>query len=131
MDGVESDDWYDPDTTTFGDRLAGAREAAEMTQVALARRLGVAVKTLRAWEEDRSDPRANRVQMLAGLLNVPLAWLLSGEGDGPAVAAADGAGDLLGEVTRLRRDAVRLTERLAVLEAKLQGRASDDAADPT
>ena len=120
MDG--DDDWYDPEATTFGDRLAGAREAAGLEPVGLARRLGVRTATLRAWEGDRAEPRANRVQMLAGLLNVSLVWLLTGEGEGPTSAAdAEGAeADLRREVTRARRDAERMVERLRAIEARLE-----------
>ena len=39
-------DWFDPETSTFGDRVAGAREAAGMTQKQLAKRLGVKLVTL-------------------------------------------------------------------------------------
>ena len=53
-------DWYGPEAATFGDRVAAAREQAGMTQAALAKRLGVRLPTLRAWEDDRSEPRANR-----------------------------------------------------------------------
>ena len=34
-------DWYSEDAATFGDRVAGAREQAGMTQKQLAKRLGV------------------------------------------------------------------------------------------
>ncbi|MEP6266216.1 MAG: helix-turn-helix transcriptional regulator, partial [Paracoccaceae bacterium] len=40
-------DWYGPDMATFGDRLAGARDASRMTQKELAKRLGVRTATLR------------------------------------------------------------------------------------
>jgi len=73
-------DWYGAETATFGDRLAGAREAAGLSQEELATRLGVRLETLIGWEEDAADPRANRLQMLAGMLNVSLMWLLTGEG---------------------------------------------------
>ena len=75
-------DWYGPDAATFGDRVAAAREAANMTQAVLAKRLGVRLATLRAWENDQSEPRANRLSMLAGLLNVSMMWLINGEGEG-------------------------------------------------
>ncbi|MDB4842173.1 helix-turn-helix domain-containing protein, partial [Planktomarina sp.] len=39
-------DWYGPDAATFGDRVLGAREKAGMTQVQLARRLGIKLATL-------------------------------------------------------------------------------------
>ena len=71
-------DWYGPDAATFWDRVLGAREKAGMTQAQLSRRLGIKLATLQAWEEDRSEPRANKLQMLTGMLNVSLPWLLSG-----------------------------------------------------
>ena len=78
-----NDGWFDPDATTFGDRVAGARERAGMTQAEMAKRLGVKLKTLKGWEDDLSEPRANKLSMMAGLLNVSLLWLLSGEGEAP------------------------------------------------
>ena len=127
MDDDRSDDWYDPETTTFGDRLTGARESAGLEVEELAKRLGVKPKTIRAWEDDRSEPRANRTTMLAGLLNVSLVWLMTGKGDGPRAAAKPAGGDLLAEIKLLRRDAVRLSERLGLLEARLAARLEDAA----
>lgn len=79
---AENRGWFAGNVATFGDRLAGAREAAGLTQAQLARRLGVRLTTVEAWEADAAEPRANRVQMLAGMLNVSIRWLLTGEGDG-------------------------------------------------
>ena len=79
-----TNDWFSEARATFGDRLAAAREAADLSQKQLARQIGVKTRTLAAWEDDLSEPRANRLQMLAGLLNVSLMWLLNGEGDGVA-----------------------------------------------
>ena len=56
----ETHDWYSPEASTFGDRVAGARDQAGMTQQQLAKRLGIRLATLRAWENDLSEPRANR-----------------------------------------------------------------------
>ncbi|WGH78090.1 helix-turn-helix domain-containing protein [Jannaschia ovalis] len=122
-------DWYHPDLTTFGDRLSGARTAAGYTQAQLAENLGVKLKTIRAWEEDRAEPRANRVSMLSGVLNVSLVWLMTGTGEGPAVTLSTEQTDdeLLGEVARLRREAARLTDRLALLEGRLRSRLGDEA----
>ena len=83
MNAPSTEDWYDPEATTFGDRVAGAREAAGMSQKELSRRLGVKLKTLKGWEDDLSEPRANKLSMMSGMLNVSLRWLLSGEGQGP------------------------------------------------
>ena len=40
-----SEDWYGEASATFGDRLAGAREAAGLSQEALAAKLGVMPST--------------------------------------------------------------------------------------
>ena len=73
-----------PDTDTIGGRLSRARDATGLTAAQLARRLGVQSSTIHAWESDRSQPRANRLSMLAGVLNVSLSWLLHGVGTSPA-----------------------------------------------
>jgi transcriptional regulator with XRE-family HTH domain len=33
------------------------------------------------WENERSSPRANRLAQIAGILGVPLVWLIAGEED--------------------------------------------------
>lgn len=120
-------DDYSDSSATFGDRLALAREAQGMTQAQLARRLGVRRQTLEAWEADRSEPRANRLQMLAGLLNVSLVWLMTGEGEGgPSVSApvtdtSTEVGAIVAELRDLRLDQARLTERMARVEKRLKG----------
>lgn len=71
------------DNDTLGGRLWRAREAIGMSESALAKALGLKKETLRAWESDRSEPRANKLVTLAGLLNVSPTWLLHGVGDAP------------------------------------------------
>ena len=114
--------WYSSDMATFGDRIVGAREAIGLSQRDLAHHLGVRPETLRGWEEDRTEPRANRLQMLAGLLNVSIRWLLTGEGDGVA-APIEGASaefrNMVTEVRDLRVVMARTAERLSRLERRL------------
>lgn len=125
--------WFDPEIATFGDRLSGAREAAGLTQPDLARTLGVRLKTLQQWEEDQSGPRANRLQMLAGMLNVSLTWLLTGEGDGlnapaephPAQAPLR---SMLADVSRLRAQAVDMSSDIERLEGQLRRVLREEAA---
>lgn len=122
---AESGKWFAADVATFGDRLAGAREAAGLTQEEMAQRLGVRLTTVQAWEEDMAEPRGNRLQMLAGMLNVSLTWLLTAEGDGLDAPTADGgasrgAADALAELRRLRARAAGLAEDLARVEKQLQ-----------
>jgi transcriptional regulator with XRE-family HTH domain len=110
--------WFSAEAATFGDRLAGARDAAGLTQSALASRLGVRLKTLQAWEDDAADPRANRLQMLAGMLGVSLMWLLTGEGeglDGPDRTPQEGMA-LLHEIRMIRTELSATSARLARLE---------------
>ncbi len=117
--------WYDADATTFGDRMTGAREATGLSQAELARRLGVMVNTIRAWENDQSEPRANKLQMLAGILGVSIMWLLSGAGDGldtPDIPETlpDDLTALLAELRAMRVDQARLAERMGRLEKRFR-----------
>ncbi|WP_170325398.1 helix-turn-helix domain-containing protein [Ruegeria arenilitoris] len=118
-------DWYGADAATFGDRLAGAREAAGMTQSQLARRLGVKKATIAAWENDLSEPRANRLSMMAGMINVSIMWLLTGEGEGMEAPAEEGKGDLeladaVAELRAIRGEMRASAERAARLEKRLR-----------
>lgn len=121
----ENGDWFGPDTATFGDRVAGAREAAAMTQAQLARRLGIKKATLSGWEQDTSEPRANKLSMMAGLLNVSIIWLLTGEGDGmsapadEAVSSPDFSG-ILAELREIRAGMRANAERAGRLEKRLR-----------
>ena len=124
MNAELKDRWFDPEATTFGDRVAGAREAAGMTQSELAKRLGVKLKTLKAWEDDLSEPRANKLSMMAGLLNVSLPWLLSGEGQGvEAPSDEEPSSDvaaLLTEIRDIRNQITASSDRLGKLEKALK-----------
>ena len=118
-------DWYSPDASTFGDRLAGAREQAGLTQGDLARRLGVWLATLQKWEDDHSEPRANRLSMLAGLLNVSIMWLINGEGEGletpeEALQPSDDMRALLTEMRGLRASMLQDAAALGRLEKRLR-----------
>ncbi len=128
-----TESWFDPDATTFGDRVAGARERAGMSQEDLARRLGVKLKTIKAWEDDLAEPRANKLSMMSGLLNVSLLWLLSGEGEGPD---APGTGelspditDMLTEIRDIRAQLAVSTDRLGRLEKTLRARLREQAVE--
>jgi len=117
--------YFSEEAATFGDRVAAARHATGLTQESLSRKLGIKLKTLLAWENDVSEPRANKLQMLAGVLNVSLIWLLTGEGEGVPDPDAPGpspeaeANDLLAELRGVHGEYRILGERLARLEKKL------------
>ena len=65
--------------TTMGSRIEQARGEQGWSLRQLATRIGVKPATLESWERDRSAPRSNKLVTLAGLLNVPVMWLLEGE----------------------------------------------------
>lgn len=119
-------DWFSEDTATFGDRLAAAREGAGLSQGDLAARIGVRKAVLEAWEEDTKEPRANRLQMLSGMLGVSLSWLLTGRGEGPEEPSEDATpvdpdiASMLIEMRALRTQMTQSTERLARLEKRLR-----------
>ncbi|MGB8621287.1 MAG: helix-turn-helix domain-containing protein [Paracoccaceae bacterium] len=124
-DTTTETNWYSEGTATFGDRMAGARDALGMTQSELAKRMGVKLKTVRAWEDDLSEPRANKLQTLAGVLNVSIMWLLNGEGhglDGPAdeVVLPDDVRNMLTEIRQVKTEMGRLSDRLGHLEKRLR-----------
>ena len=119
------DGWYSNEAATFGDRVAAGREALGLSQQELAHKLGVKLKTVQGWEEDVSEPRANKLQMLSGVLNVSLMWLLNGEGEG--IAEPDGdmqlSGDvssILTEIRQLKATITQAADKLGGLEKRLR-----------
>jgi HTH-type transcriptional regulator, cell division transcriptional repressor len=123
----EPDDWGD-EAATFGDRLAHARDSVGMSQAQLAHRMGIKLQTLRNWEENRSEPRANRLQMLAGMLNVSMVWLMTGRGEAPRNDGGESSGSeaavCVAELRAIRVEQTRLVERLGRLEKQLRARLS-------
>lgn len=124
----DNEDLYSGDFSdqcaTFGDRVAAARENLGLSQEKLSRKLGVKLSTLRGWEEDRSEPRANKLQMLAGVLNISIIWLMSGEGNVVAEARSEEDGmdlsECLTELRGIRTEYTRVNERLGRLEKRLR-----------
>ena len=124
MTGIQMN-WYGPDAATFGDRISAAREASGLNQTQLAKSLGVKLATLKGWEQDLSEPRANKLSMLAGLLNVTVMWLLNGEGEGvddpdTKLVIEKGLNDMLLEMRELRTVLKGSSDRLGMLEKRLR-----------
>lgn len=122
---ADDQDWFGADTATFGDRLAGAREAAGLDQRGLAGKIGVKATVIAGWENDLKEPRANRLQMLSGILGVSMTWLLTGVGEGPDAPDDDSPMtsdllDLLAEMRALRTQIVQSGEKLGRLEKRLR-----------
>ncbi len=121
----QTTDYYGEDSATFGDRVAAGRRALGLGHTALSQKLGVHKKTLASWENDLAEPRANKLQMLAGVLNVSMMWLLTGEGEGlqPPDAAPTESEEvkfLILELRSVRGEYKRLDERLGRLEKRLR-----------
>jgi len=119
-------EWFSDSQATLGDRLSAARESAGLNQSALASKLGVRLKTLRGWENDLAEPRANRLQMLAAMLGVSLRWLLTGEGDGVTPppteeqARDETLQRTLADLRRMRAEMLAMGERMGQMEKRLR-----------
>ena len=127
---IDELDWYGAETATFGDRLSAAIEKSGMTQKLVAKRLGIKLVTLKSWEQDVSEPRANRLSMLAGLLGVSVMWLLHGEGDGvehsdKETQVPQEINDLLFEIRAVQTGLLSSADKLAKLEKQLRSRLKD------
>ena len=120
-DSVVRDETSFEDDNTLGGRVVQARETAGLTTAQLARRLGVKSTTLQSWETDRSEPRSNRLLMLASALNVSVTWLLVGRGEGPTVElAAPTVEDMRAMLRQLRHQAQSLTDEIDSISNSLR-----------
>ena len=106
-----------PDMDTMGGRLSRARDATGLPVAQLARRVGVKTATIQAWESDRSQPRANRLATLAGVLNVSLSWVLHGIGTAPA---EDNPSELVKTISVQLERLKRLQEESEQLVAQIE-----------
>jgi transcriptional regulator with XRE-family HTH domain len=105
----------------FADRLRNARETAEMSQEQMSSRIGVTMGTIASWEKGMSAPRANRLQMLASLLNVPLLWLIGGGQQTPKSAEKNtGAEDLRQKLGQVNSQMSALSSSLDELNQMVQ-----------
>ena len=68
----------------LGTRIQQARKAMGLSVRQLATRMSVKPSSIEKWEQGQSQPRANKLLMLAGVLGVPVLWLLDGEGEAGA-----------------------------------------------
>jgi transcriptional regulator with XRE-family HTH domain len=120
----QENDPFSENVATFGERLAAAREAKGLNVAGLAEKIGVEVETIPAWESDTDAPRANQIQMLAGMLNVSIIWLISGEDNGTSNIAdtyerPTGINDALGEISQLKATLTGALKKLEALEDRL------------
>lgn len=72
----------------------------------LAHRLGLKGQTIERWESGEKAPRANKLHQLAGVLGVPVIWLVAGEdkpshGGNPRLDETDGLEDKISKAEGL------------------------------
>jgi transcriptional regulator with XRE-family HTH domain len=100
---------------SMGSRIGQARTAQGMSLRQLATRVGVKPTTVENWERGRSEPRANKLLMLAGILNVPVLRLLDNENESAGTSeGSEAAGDLQRVHQKLER-AMALQAELSAL----------------
>ena len=104
---LTEDNRYDDAADTLGGRIVCAREILGLSTSQLARRLGIKTATLSGWENDRAEPRSNRLTTLAGMLNVSPTWLLTGVGESPS------GGLTRSDIVQMRATVQRLRDQLA------------------
>ena len=73
----------------LGKRITTSRKAKGWTKSDLAQRLGVKESTIENWESEETEPRASRLANLAGVLGVPLLWLIAGGEQPPEIGSHD------------------------------------------
>ena len=111
---------------TLGGRLYASRQNAGMSLNLTARLLGVKASTLKSWENDRSEPRVNKLVALAGVLGVSPTHFLAEEGhDGEGRTAEKGRHSKLVEMLKeemscAHKQLKQLNERLREIDDLIQ-----------
>lgn len=110
-----------PDTSALflSTRIINAREASGYSQAQLALRMGIKKSTLANWENSHTSPRSNKLLELAGVLNVPVLWLIAGAESPAEVSTPDLSETLMLEQKLDRADL--LINELSALVAELRG----------
>ncbi|MEM8701148.1 MAG: helix-turn-helix domain-containing protein [Pseudomonadota bacterium] len=108
---------------TLGERICKARDASGLSTAQLARRLGIKTSTMQSWESDRSEPRSNKLVLLAGVLNVSPTWLLVGRGSPPFADDHDNTDldSMKVALDRVQKQAQALADEIAALQERLSG----------
>ena len=111
---------------TLGGRLHASRQNAGMSLQIAANLLGVKSSTLRSWENDRSEPRVNKLVALAGLLGVSPTHFLAEEGNnGSEVTISKARQNKLIEMLKedisiVREQQKTLNERIEKMDTLIQ-----------
>lgn len=63
----------------IGDRIRERRQGVGLSQSALARLVGVAPQSVQQWEGGRTEPRGQRLDIIADKLQTSVVWLITGD----------------------------------------------------
>lgn len=108
---------------SFGERVALAREARNMSREELAGTIGLPADTVRGWEDDDAEPTAYKLSHTAGTLDVSVRWLLTGDGHGARTDAGDSSAEarvLIGALREAKRSLAEATARVDAVEERLR-----------
>ena len=110
---------------TPGSRIKLTRKQLGLSPQQLADRVGVTRKSLENWENDRCEPRGVKIMKLAGVLQVPMIWLLTGDtpptsDQEPADQNATGIAQKLDRAVSMQRDLAALLIEVSADVTRLQ-----------
>ena len=111
---------------TLGGRISSSRQNAGMSLHMAASLLGVRPATLKSWENDRSQPRINKLVALSGIVGVSPTFFIAEEGnDGIAVSAVRGRKDKLvdllkQEIAAAKQEQRELAQRIKKMDSLIQ-----------
>lgn len=113
-----------PTNAMLGNRITEARKLKGYTVKEAARRMSVTEKTFEKWEGGQSKPRANKVQMVAGVLGVSLLWILDGEDqfepEASRLSQLENLGQKVERMTQLQQELNELTNKVVNEVGELQ-----------
>lgn len=105
---------------SLGQRIKSRRKQMDLSASALARRAGVTRDTLHAWETGQSEPRANKLLMLAGVLGTNVGWLMEGDsGCGPLPQPTNDVAALREQLGQAREMADNLSNMLNAIQSRI------------
>jgi transcriptional regulator with XRE-family HTH domain len=111
---------------TLGGRIQQSRTQAGMSLQMLANLSGVKASTVKAWENDRSEPRVNKLVAMSGILGVSPTYFIAEEGNaGKGVSSTRGRQDkiislLMEEVSQLSEEQKAVNQRIRKIEALMK-----------
>lgn len=66
---------------TFGEKLKSARKSKKMTQESLAKLIGAKHNSVSDWENDKSKPDMDTIELLCGALDINPSYLMGTKSD--------------------------------------------------